>query len=159
MAASIKKYIIAAGLLCGVTPVFAFESLPDPTKPAVDIPYESETGKAGVGDEIPIAKKEGLQSIIISSRRRAAVINGVTVALGEKIGDATLVEVRENSVVLQESQGKRVMELYPGVHMSNSGAAKQEKVNSRLKVNKIEIKQEADSKDQESSAPVNPERN
>jgi hypothetical protein len=159
MVASLNKFIFAFGLLFGATSVLAAESLPDPTKPAVDIPYESETGKVGVGNELPVPKKEGLQSIIISHQRRAAVINGVTVAQGEKIGDATLVEVRGNSVVLQSSQGKRVMELFPGVHINNSESAKQEKVKSRPNGNKKEIKQETINKVQKSPETVNPERN
>ena len=147
MVASLKRFFFATGLLCFVIPVFAYESLPDPTKPAVEIPYEVETGKAGVGEDKPVVKKEGLQSIIISPKYRVAVINGVTVALGEKIGDATLVEVREGSVVLQGPQGKRVMELFPGVHLNNAEAAKQEKAKSRPNKNRKEIKQEANNQE------------
>jgi MSHA biogenesis protein MshK len=128
MAASVNKlFLVGAGLLCAALPVQAFESLPDPTKPAVEIPYASETGLDVAASAVSAPKKEGLQSIIISPRHRAAIINGETVALGGKIGDATLVEVRENSVVLQSAQGKRVMELFPGVHLSKTELALQDK--------------------------------
>src|SRR5450631_1346791 len=127
MVASLKKILFAVGLLYASAPVFAFEALPDPTKPAVDIPYETDPNKVGGSEALPVPKKEGLQSIIISPQHRAAVINGETVVLGKKIGDATLVEVRENSVVLQGPQGRRVMELFPGVHLNNSEVTAQEK--------------------------------
>ncbi len=159
MVESLKKFIFAAGLIGVTTHVFAAESLPDPTKPAVDIPYEAEPGKAGGGEELPVIKKEGLQSIIVSPQRRAAVIDGVTVALGEKIGDATLVEVRGNSVVLQGPQGKRVMELFPGVHIINSEDIKQEKVKSTPQRNKKEIKQRSSSKEPNSLELVSPAKN
>ena len=159
MVASLKKLFFATGLLCAAFPVSAVESLPDPTKPAVEIPYEAEPGKAVTGEEKPVTKKEGLQSIIISPQHRAAVVNGMTVAQGEKIGDATLVEVRENSIVLQGPQGRRVMELFPGVHINNPENIKQEKLKSAPKKNKKEIKQEAGSKEPNSLELVSPEKN
>ena len=42
----------------------------------------------------------GLHSIIISKTRRAAIIDGQTVELGEEHGNAKLVEVNEGNVVL-----------------------------------------------------------
>jgi MSHA biogenesis protein MshK len=120
MAASLIKFLTVSTLLCAGSPVLALESLPDPTKPAVDIPYESEVGKKDESAAVVMPKKEGLQSIIISPQHRAAVINGEIVVLGGKVGDATLVEVNKKSVVLQGAQGKRVMELFPGVHLSKA---------------------------------------
>ena len=159
MVEGLIKLIFAAGLICGVAPVFASESLPDPTRPAVEIPSEAEPSKAGGSEELPVTKKEGLQSIIISPQRRAAVINGVKVTQGEIIGDATLVEVRENSVVLQGPQGRRVMELFPGVHLNNAEVVKQEKTKSPTKRNKKDVKQTVGSKELTTPDPVNPERN
>ncbi len=125
MAANITRLLVAGGLLCLGGPVQALELLPDPTRPAVDISATASSGvgvgadaaTAGATDPVPVSTKEGLQSVILSPQRRAAVINGQTVELGGKVGDATLVEVRESSVVLQGAQGKRVMELFPGVHL------------------------------------------
>ena len=68
-------------------------------------------------------------------------------------------EVRENSIVLQGPQGKRVMELFPGVHINNSEAIKQEKIKSPLKVNKKEIKLEAGSKETISLELASPAKN
>ena len=68
------------------------------------------------------AVPQGLQSIIISPQYRAAIINGETVSMGDKSGDSRLVEVRENSVVLQNAQGRRVLELFPKVSIKKNEA-------------------------------------
>lgn len=99
-------------LLLSATSLCAAESLPDPTRPAIDL--SSGAGGAAEAKSAEVVP-QGLQSIIISPQYRAAIINGETVRLGGKTGDSRLVEVRENSVVLQNSQGRRVMELFPKV--------------------------------------------
>jgi hypothetical protein len=38
------------------------------------------------------------------------------------VGDSTLVEVHESRVVLKSAQGRRVMELFPGVRMNKREA-------------------------------------
>jgi hypothetical protein len=109
-------------LLCAliVSVGTAAEVLPDPTRPAIDL----NGGSASAADVVPDeAVTRGLQSILISPGYRAAIINGETVGLGEKSGDSTLVEVRENSVVLQNAQGRRVIELFPKVNIKKNGAA------------------------------------
>ncbi len=56
-----------------------------------------------------------LQSVMISSTRRAAIINGEMVKLGEKYGDAVLIKVAENEVVLKSGDTTQVLKMYPGV--------------------------------------------
>jgi len=46
---------------------------------------------------------------------------------GGKYGDSRLVEVRENSVVLQNAQGRRVLELFPKVSIRKSEAVLRER--------------------------------
>jgi MSHA biogenesis protein MshK len=105
-------------LLC-VPQIAAAEPLLDPTRPAIDL-------SADAGGEAPVAAApKGLQSIIISPQYRAAIINGETVRLGGKSGDSRLVEVRENSVVLQNARGRRVMELFPTVSIKKNVAEPQ----------------------------------
>lgn len=102
---------VAAAVSALLLPVFAHaEVLPDPTRIPASIATPVEAGVA----EAPPA---GLQSIIISKTRRAAIIDGETVELGGKHGDARLVEVNEGSVVLRGAQGRQVMTLFPGVKM------------------------------------------
>jgi MSHA biogenesis protein MshK len=112
MAKSLKKLIGAASLLWLSLPAVAIEFLQDPTRPAVDLSVAK--GGAASESEQPVAK-DVLQSVIISPQYRAAVISGVTVKLGGKVGEAKLIEVRDTCVVLEDAKGKRVIELYPGV--------------------------------------------
>lgn len=91
----------------------AAEDLPDPTRP----PAVLTAPVAGVGQKASEALPAGLQSIIISRTRRAAIIDGETVELGKKHGDAKLVEVNEGSVVLQGAQGRQVLTLFPSVNI------------------------------------------
>ncbi len=118
MATSLKTLLIA-GLL-GLSQIAAADSLPDPTRPAIDL----SAGTGGAVETAPAeAAPQGLQSIIISPQYRAAIINGETVRLGGRSGDSRLVEVREGSVVLQNAQGRRVLELFPRVNIKmNEGA-------------------------------------
>jgi len=66
------------------------------------------------------SRTAGLQSTIISRTRRAAIIDGKTVELGEKHGDARLIQVNEGSVVLQSGQTLQVLRLFPDVRKSLS---------------------------------------
>lgn len=110
-------------LLC-MSQMAAAEPLPDPTRPSIDL---SSTGASGAAEVVPVEDvSHGLQSIIISSQYRAAIINGETVSLGGKSGDSRLVEVRESSVVLQNAQGRRVLELFPKVNIKKNDAPRQD---------------------------------
>lgn len=105
---------IWAFFLCLQFTVCCFaEDFPDPTRPSmlIDIPVAAN----GVADSPSI----GLQSIIISSKRRAAIINGEMVELGNKQGDAKLIEVNEGNVVLQDAQGRQVLSLFPDVKIEH----------------------------------------
>lgn len=115
------KMLLTTLLLC-VLQIAAAESLPDPTRPAIDL----SGGAGGAGDTAMLeTAPRGLQSTIISPQYRAAIINGVTVRLGGMSGDSRLVEVRESSVVLQNAQGRRVMELFPKVSIKLNETAQQ----------------------------------
>lgn len=89
------------------------EELPDPTRPPAIIAAPVATGP-GAAEKKPL----GLQSVIISKDRHAAIIDGETVELGGKHGDARLIEVNEDGVVLQGAQGRQVMTLFPGIKMT-----------------------------------------
>jgi MSHA biogenesis protein MshK len=116
--------LLAALLLCAPQ-IAAAEALPDPTLPAIDL---NSSGTGSAADAVPDdAVPRGLQSVIISPQYRAAIINGETVSLGGKYGDSRLVEVRENSVVLQNAQGKRVLELFPKVSIRKNETVQRER--------------------------------
>jgi len=90
----------------------------DPTRPP-----EGLSGTAG-----PDAGDSGsgvtLQSVMISTSGRAAIINGVMVKQGGKYGDAVLVKVTENEVVLRGGAGTQVLKLYPAVDKRVATAGK-----------------------------------
>jgi len=81
--------------------------LTDPTRPPTAV------GKTGAADEAPPATQ--VQSILISSRRRLAVINGTTVALGDMVGAARVVKITETEVTLKTGEETEVLKMYPGV--------------------------------------------
>ena len=107
-------FCLLMSVLCPLTA----EELPDPTRPPAEISsVPSADGQA------TRSVNNGLQSIIISPSRRAAIINGQTVELGAKYGNAKLLEVNERGVVLQGKQGKQSLALFPGVQLKLKGAA------------------------------------
>jgi len=81
------------------------QGLVDPTRPA--------TATGGAVEEAPAGTQ--LQSVLISSRRRLAVINGATVPLGGMVGEARLVKISETEVVLKKGEETEVLKLYPGI--------------------------------------------
>jgi MSHA biogenesis protein MshK len=93
----------------------------DPTRPPASI------GGAGDADATDTGGGMMLQSVMISPTTRAAIISGVMVKLGEKYGDAVLVKVAENEVVLKTGTTSQVLKLFPGVEKREpaSAAAKQ----------------------------------
>ncbi len=85
--------------------------LSDPTRPAATLDAgESSTDADAQAEQ---NQTRGLRLIIIQKNRRAAIIDGKTIELGGKVGDARLVEVNEGSVVLQGARSKQVMTLFP----------------------------------------------
>ena len=106
-----------AGGLAGVihNPVLA-QGLIDPTRPpTVTLADESAVGEAGEG-AMPV-----LQSILISPSRRQAIISGKTVTVGEKVGDAKIVRITENTVILRNGRELQTLKLFPGIEKrSNS---------------------------------------
>lgn len=94
--------------------VHAAENLTDPTRP----PTMIVAPEAAVGAGAEGIQASGLRSIIISKTRRAAIIDGETIELGKKHGDARLVEVNEGSVVLRGPQGRQVLTLFPDVSIT-----------------------------------------
>ena len=106
MSASWKYW--CGSLLLWLLPLAA-NALPDPTRIPATISAPAPAGDTAQGS--------GLQSIIIGPGRRAAIINGQTVEQGRKYGDARLIRVNEDSVVLRGPQGKQVLRLFPGVEI------------------------------------------
>jgi MSHA biogenesis protein MshK len=96
----------ALGAVLALMPAVASAQITtDPTRPATGFAADAPEGAAG----------NQLQSVMISPTRSAAIINGVTVRLGEKYGDAVLVRVAESEVVLRSGGDQQVLKIHPGV--------------------------------------------
>lgn len=105
-------------VLCSA--VASAEDLPDPTRPPAFLMGAGTGSGSGVvpGQWSSGSPSSGLQSTIISESRRAAIIDGKTVELWAKHGNAQLVEVNEGSVVLRTAQTRRTLTLFPDVKMT-----------------------------------------
>ena len=79
----------------------------DPTR----APY---SGSAVAADEPSLAGPV-LQSVLISTTRNVAVINGQTVPLGGKFRDATLIRITATGVELRTGSQVEVLRLFPQV--------------------------------------------
>ncbi|WP_235548476.1 general secretion pathway protein GspB [Noviherbaspirillum sp. Root189] len=84
------------------------QALPDPTRPPAALQKdERET------ENVPAAPE--LQSVLISPKRRVATINGQIVHVGDKVGEAQVVKITENEVVLRNGKESRTLKLLPQV--------------------------------------------
>jgi len=118
MAADLKSLgVLMCAMLCAG--IVVGEELPDPTRPAVELVPRLDSGEAVA----PPLAPAGLQSVILSGKREAAIINGTEVERGKKYGDAVLTVVNETCVVLLGPQGRQVMHLYPTVNLSKTELA------------------------------------
>lgn len=108
-------------VLCGMSVLLSVslsaETLVDPTRP----PAEIANTAVSSASQVAVTPAAGLQSILISKTRRAAIIDGKTFELGQSYGDAKLVEINESSVVLVSSQGRRELRLFPAVNITQKG--------------------------------------
>jgi len=87
------------------------QQLSDPTRPPASL---AAPDMADAGDGTPPPAR--LQSILISRTpggRRLAVIDGVTVRAGAKVGDAVLVKINDASVVLRRGKNLETLPLFP----------------------------------------------
>jgi MSHA biogenesis protein MshK len=76
-----------------------WESLPDPTRPVM----ARQAPAGGLA----------LQSTFISPSRRVAVINGRTLGLGERVGDAVIADIRPYEVVLNKNGRETRLRMLP----------------------------------------------
>ncbi|MBZ0105775.1 MAG: hypothetical protein K8H84_09105 [Sulfuricella denitrificans] len=86
---------------------FAVDMLPDPTRPP------AEAGM--MGDVAAVASGPVLQSVVIRPGLRSAVISGQLLVVGERFGDAKLIQVSEGEAILVGPEGRQVLKLFPDV--------------------------------------------
>ena len=115
MAADLRACLLLAAAAAAAPGAAQAQALSDPTRPAL----APQVGAAPA----PAAQGPVLQSVLISPERRLAVIDGQTVALGGKVGSATLTSVSETEVTLKDETGTRRLRLFPGVEKRAGAAA------------------------------------
>lgn len=94
------------------------QNLPDPTRPPASLAIE-EAKDAPSADE-KAAAPAGFQTVILrKGKKPVAIINGESVELGGKLGDARLVKLTDSEAVLQGESGKEVFHLTPGIERKN----------------------------------------
>ncbi len=100
------------------------EQLNDPTRPAVVL-VPGMGGSSSATDSIAEDRSppQGLQSVILSPKHVAAIINGIEVEVGQKYAEAVLTEVNETCIVLMGPQGRQVMHMFPTVNMTKNELA------------------------------------
>lgn len=111
--------------------VCAAENLPDPTRPPPSLgPLPPGFGEEP--DNAP-APMPVLQSIMLSATRKAAMISGQTVILGEKFGEARLVKLTPSEAVLRTGEGLQVLKLFPDVEKKERLVPQNEDMNQSSK--------------------------
>ena len=107
-----RRWMAVAALLTGVVGLSAAgraEMLPDPTRPPLAaLPGGAAAQAQGGGEAV-------VQSVLISTARKEAIINGQTVPLGGHFGAARLIRIGEGEVVLQTGDVLKTLKLYPAV--------------------------------------------
>lgn len=83
------------------------QALTDPTRPPSALSGSPAAQEEAVGTQ--------LQSILLSSGRKVAVINGTMVPLGGMVGEARVVKITETEVVLKKGEETEVLKMYPGI--------------------------------------------
>lgn len=99
------KPLLAIALALGAAPALAADPLPDPTRPPSGWLSGDPSADAAAGGR-------RVQTVILPKRGKpVAVIGGQQVALGEKYGDATVVRITENEVVLESAAGRETLKV------------------------------------------------
>jgi len=97
-----------------LAPLAYAQALSDPTRPpaAAAVAPDAIPAPGGAQASPQISR---LQSVLIAPGRRIAIIDGVTVPLGGKLGDATLIRLSETEAVLRKGGETEVLKLLPGI--------------------------------------------
>ena len=106
---------LGLALTLGAQLAFA-QGLSDPTRPPwIGGAHASEPAAAA-------------QIVIVSKDRRQATINGQIVNLGGRYGNATLVRITDEEIVLERPKGTETIRLYSSVQRSKRGPAAQPEI-------------------------------
>src|SRR6266481_578305 len=95
------------------------QGLSDPTRPPPEILGGSAEGYEAEASSSPA------QVVVISKDRRQVTINGRTVNLGERYGNATVVRITDEEIILQRPEATETIKLYSSVQRKKHWPAAQ----------------------------------
>lgn len=119
---------VLLGALLGASGEGGAQMLADPTRPPEAVTAPHQGGAAQPGAAGPV-----LQSILISPTRREAIVDGRTVRVGDRIGDARVTGIAEGRLTLRTGGATQTLSLYPELRKqpnsdrSRAGAGEQRK--------------------------------
>ncbi|MCC7644373.1 MULTISPECIES: MSHA biogenesis protein MshK [unclassified Janthinobacterium] len=96
------------------------QALDDPTRPPAALWAPASAAPV-------VAARPQLQSVLISTQpggRRLAVIDGQTVKVGSKVGDAVVTEIHDTAVLLRRGKSLETFKLYPSSKTDNKADRK-----------------------------------
>lgn len=114
LTSAIKHTVLAATMALACTASPATENLSDPTRPAVG----AGAPPAAMANTGPI-----LQSVLIAAGSRSAIISGQTVRVGDKLGEARVIKIAENEVVLRNGKDLQTLKLFQGIEKQPASTA------------------------------------
>jgi len=98
------------------------QALTDPTRPPLDL-IRAAVVDPVTGAKAVAAPRPRLESILLSSARKGAIINGRYVPLGGAYGKATLVSISATEVTLKTNQELEVIKLFPPMEKPSAASA------------------------------------
>lgn len=105
-----RSRVFLAGLAAVLGADAVVAQVSDPTRP----PGAMSAPEAAGGAAAPA--QTGIQTVILRpGGKSSAVINGVHVALGDKLGDKRVVKISESEVVLKGEGGREVIKVTPDI--------------------------------------------
>ncbi|MEG1055404.1 MAG: MSHA biogenesis protein MshK [Janthinobacterium sp.] len=109
---ALPPLLLALGL---ASPGAQAQALDDPTRPPAALWAPASAAPV-------VAARPQLQSVLISNQpggRRLAVIDGQTVKVGSKVGDAVVTEIHDTAVLLRRGKSLETFKLYPSSKTDN----------------------------------------
>ena len=100
------------------------QALTDPTRPPLELM------RAAAGGAAP---RTPLQSILLSTARKGAIISGQYVPLGGAYGKASLIKITATEVILKGDRGLEVLQLYPPMAKPSAASAAEGKPEKLVK--------------------------
>jgi MSHA biogenesis protein MshK len=113
MKTSLLPVSMLLALSAAATPAAA-QALVDPMRPATAAPGDGEVAVARSGGPV-------LEQIVLGDGRKFAVISGRRVALGDKVGEATVIAIGPDQVTLK-GVTTQVLRMFPRAERRNAGA-------------------------------------